>query len=200
MRYLKGFILLFFVSCGTPTQKQHTVVIGPKDTITVKEEPPPKDVVIEPRLPDGAISANFISRSTDFYGYVKKINTVKGTTIIAFEDNAAPEIILSETFGAQLSYLRFQEFDCDLLLVNAAILDPNFNKYYLYILKDGHWKLVVNGWAIHKDNKPDTLRPIMVNPENPDKMTRFYSVFDLDKNSELGYTWRLLEEHIDRLE
>ena len=56
--------------------------------------------------------------------------------------------------------------------------------------------MVVNSFAIHKDNMSDTLVPIRVDPENPNYMLRYYSVFDLDETSDLGYTWRLLSERI----
>lgn len=194
-RLLAGcFIVL--ASCGTPQPKGPVVVIDTKDTTAV--EPPPVEVIVQkPLLPKGAVHANYISGEQEFYAYVRKVNTAKRTTIIAFENNVAPEIIVRESFGANLSYLRFQEFDRDLLLVSSVIVDPNFNKYYLYILRKGKWKQLVNGWAIHKDNRPDTLRPISVDPSNPNKMQRYYSVFDLDKSSKLGYTWRLLSENID---
>ena len=195
MRFLAGCVLLL-ISCGTPQPKDPIVVIGPKDTTTVVS--PPVVVVDDtPIIPKGAVHANYISGEEEFYAYVKRVNSAKKTTVIGFQENTAPEIILPESFGAELSFLRFQEFDRDLLLINTVILDPNFNKYYLYVLRDGQWKQVVNGWAIHKENKPDTLSPIVVDPSNQNKMQRFYSVFDLDKDSELGYTWRLLSEAIE---
>ena len=193
--YIALMLVSLFFSCGTPPQKSNTVVIGKTDT-TVVEPDSPKVVVIELTIPDGAATANYRTGVKSFYGYVKNVNVVKAITIIAFEDNSAPSFAIKDSYGAKLSHLRFSEFDRDLLLVTSEIKDPNFNKYYLFILQDNQWKEVVNGWAIHKNNQPDTLKPIQVDSKNPNRMHRYYSVFDLDKESELGYTWRLLEERI----
>jgi hypothetical protein len=192
-------VLVLFASCGTPPQKQNTFVIGPIDTTSAVVETAPKEIIIEPLVPKGAVSANYKSGVKEFYAYVKHVNTSKGVTTIAFEDDSAPEIIVEEAYGANLSFIRFKEFDRDLLLINTTLLDANFRKYFLYMLKNRQWKQVVNGWAIHVDNKPDTLTPIIVDPSNENKMRRYYSVFDLDKKSELGYTWRLLEESVERI-
>ncbi|KAA3622591.1 MAG: hypothetical protein DWP94_07945 [Flavobacterium sp.] len=188
-------LLWLLISCGTSTQKSNTVVIG-KDTTTVVVETPPKEVIIEPIIPADAVIANYRKNTRAFYGYVKDVHMPGALTTIAFEDNAAPELLLGNSLGAEISYLRFPQFESDLLLVNTVIKDPNFNKYYLFVLRDNKWKQVVNGWAIHKDNRPDTLQPITIDEDDPDMMFRYYSVFDLDKNSELGYTWRLLNERI----
>ena len=198
MRFFLGLSLLL-LSCGTPQPKPPVQVIAPADTVSVAPDPIPVEEVL-PVMPKGAVSANYRSGEQGFYAYVKAVDPAKQTTLIAFEENQAPEIVISESRGAELSSLRFGEFDSDLLLVNTSIKDPDFNKYYLYKLTNQRWKLVVNGWAIHKNNKPDTLDPIVVDTKDPNKMRRYYSVFDLDKNSKLGYTWRLLQESIDRLD
>jgi hypothetical protein len=193
--FFAPMLMFLLVSCGTPPQKSNTVVIG-KDTTTVIEETPPKEVIIEPVIPADAVTANYRKNTKEFYGFIKDVNVPRAVTTISFEDNAAPDLRINDSYGATISFLRFPEFDSDLLLVNSIIKDPNFNKYYLYVLSGDRWLQVVNGWAIHKDNKPDTLQPIAVDETNPSKMFRYYSVFDLDKNSELGYTWRLLNESI----
>ena len=191
------FVLMLswlFMCCGTSTQKSNTVVIG-KDTASVIVDPP-HEAIIAPTIPPDAVTANYRKNAKAFYGYVKDVYMPGALTTIAFEDNAAPELLLENSLGAEISYLRFPQFESDLLLVNTVIKDPNFNKYYLYVLRDNQWKQVVNGWAIHKDNRPDTLQPITIDEDDPGKMFRYYSVFDLDKDSELGYTWRLLNESI----
>lgn len=195
MKFIFAPMLLFLLSsCGTPTRKSNSVVIN-SDTSTVIQDPP-IDTIIEPVIPEDAVTANYRTGTPAFYGYVNNVNTVKANTTISFENDYAPSLEIEESYGAELASLRFPEFDSDLLLVTSVIKDPNFNKYYLYVLKNKKWLQVVNGWAIHKDNKPDTLQPISVDPKNPDRMHRYYSVFDLDKESELGYTWRLLSERI----
>ncbi len=196
--YIAGLATVLFLSCGTtPQKKTDTIVIG-KDSSSTNEAKtePVEEVIVKPKLPKGAVTANYLNGVKAFYGYVKHVNTQKGITTIAFEEGAAPNIVLPEIYGAKLSYKRFPEFDRDLLLVTAKLKDPNFNKYFLYVLRNGSWKRVVNGWAIHKSNKPESLKPIIVDPKNPNKMKRYYSVFDLDETSELGYTWRLLSESI----
>ena len=189
------FVVAIIFSCGTPQQKTNTVVIG-KDTTSVDDSKPIEEIVVKPVAPKGAITANYLNGVPSFYGYVKHVNRTKGVTTIAFEDEQVSPIIIPDTYGAKLAFNRFPEFDRDLLLVTAKLKDPNFNKYFLYIHRAGQWKLVVNSWAIHKSNNPDSLKPIVVDPSNPNRMKHYYSVFDLDATSELGYTWRLLEESI----
>ena len=191
-----GLLILF--SCGTPTPKTDNEAVIKKDTVV--QDTPPVEADPLPKVPENAVTANYISGSPAFYGYVADVNFVQATTTIGFEDNLAPSLIIADSYGASIDYLRYPEFESDLLLVTAVIKDPNFNKYYLYQLKDYYWKEVVNGWAIHKENRPDTLQPVTVSSTKANHMHRYYSVFDLDKDSELGYTWRLLEETIPLLD
>ncbi|MBT8261608.1 MAG: hypothetical protein KJO05_02220 [Bacteroidia bacterium] len=195
MKFILVPILVFLLlNCGTPPQKSTTVIIN-SDTTTVVPNTN-KEIIIEPAIPEDAVTANYMAGIPAFYGYVNNVNTVDASTLIKFENDYAPSLEIEESYGAEIMSLRFPEFDSDLLLVTSVIKDPNFNKYYLYLLKNNEWVQVVNGWAIHKENKPDTLQPISVDPTNPSRMHRYYSVFDLDKESELGYTWRLLSERI----
>ena len=195
MRLILGTLGIFFlINCGTPAPKPENEMIIKKDSVT--EHLPPVEEIPLTSIPENAVIANYKSGTPPFYAYVKDVNFVRATTTISFEDDLAPPLVIDKSFGAQIEYLRFPEFQSDLLLVASIIKDPNFNKYYLYELQGEQWKAVVNGWAIHKDNRPDTLQPISVSTEKPNHMHRYYSVFDLDKESELGYTWRLLEETI----
>ena len=188
--------LLAVLSCGAPKEKMEQVVIDttPKDTVVVVEETIPEP--IEPTIPNGAITANFKENNAPFYGYVDSVNRNTGQTRIAFEETKLPPIVIKDSYGAELSSLRFPEFNNDLLLVAAKLKDPQFKKYYLYQWDNTKWKQVVNGWAIHVSNKPDTLKPIVVSPRNPQKTKRYYSVFDLDKESATGYRWKLLQEEV----
>ncbi|MAP53903.1 MAG: hypothetical protein CL605_03285 [Altibacter sp.] len=182
--------------CGGSTTQGSKNIIGEPEPKTETEAVIENPVISEPILPSGAVTANFITKQTPFYAYVKGVDTSLGVTEIAFEDAAIPPIRIPETVGASLSSLRFNEFESDLLLVTAKIKDPNFNKYYLYQFQNGRWELVVNRFAIHKSHVSDTLIPITIDPANPGYMLRYYSVFDLDAKSELGYTWRLLSESV----
>ena len=151
-------LMWLLIGCGTSTQRSNTVVIG-KDTTSVVVEPT-KEVIIEPTVPADAVTANYRKNSKAFYGYVNDVYMPGALTTIAFEDGVAPQLLLENSLGAEISFLRFPQFESDLLLINTVIKDPNFIKYYLYVLRDNKWKQVVNGWAIHKDNRPDTLQPI----------------------------------------
>lgn len=198
MKY--ALLTVFFITvafrCAPPKNTQP--IIGSEVPVAVDTANIEEQVLVTPSpLPPGAISANFLSDTTPFYARVKSVDKKRGRTTINFEKSTVPELIIpEETYGARLSSLRFDEFDRDLLLVNARLKDPEFNKYYLYILKNNQWKQVVNAFAIHKDNKPDTLQPIKMNPLNDREMTRYYSVFDIVEANEMGHNWRLLTETI----
>lgn len=198
---MKLFFLIpvfYFVACGSSSEKTNTVVIGDPNTPTetVSEVSVIAPETEAPILPTGAVTANFKTDNIPFYGYVKNVNKRKGITIIAFENNKAPTLVLNETYGADVSMLRFDEFDRDLLLVNTKIEDPQFYKYHLYVLKNGQWLSVVKPFAIHESHVNAALKPIIVDPKNPNNMFRYYSVFDIDDESELGYTWRLFNESV----
>lgn len=187
------------VACVSPPKEKSRNIIGPPvdDRSTpvniLKEDLP---IIEESKLPKGAVEANFLSEREPFFAVVEKADKRNGRTTIAFENAAAPKIVIPDTYGATLSTLRFDTFDRDLLLVKAKLKDPVFTKHYVYILRNNQWNLVVNGFSIHKDNNPESLKPIVVDPENTNNMKRYYSVFDLDETSSKGYTWRLLTESV----
>ncbi|MDC7994677.1 hypothetical protein [Altibacter sp. HG106] len=183
------------IGCGTP-QKNPSTSEAEDEKVIISSEPRIEIPEEEPAVPNGAVTATFNPNTASYYAYIKKIDMRRGETTIAFENNNAPPLIIPKTYGASLEVLRFPEFESDLLLVTAQLKDPIFNKYFLYILKEGSWQPVVNGFALHKSHVSDTLVPIMVDPEKPGYMFRYYSVFDLDEESELGYTWRLFNESI----
>ncbi len=188
---------VFLMGCGGSTkQTPKEDIINDSQKEELEEETKEEIIDEVPSIPIGAVSANFIANEIPFYAVVDRIDHNKKLTLIGFENKSIPKIKIPESYGATLSSLRFDEFDRDLLLVTAKIKDTNFNKYYLYIYRDTAWHSVTNGFAIHKSHVTDTLTPIKVDPSNPNNMFRYYSVFDLDKSSELGYTWRLLSESI----
>ncbi|WP_432412036.1 hypothetical protein [Rasiella sp. SM2506] len=187
------------IGCGAPPQKKSKNIIGPNtDETTIPVNIPKENLPIleEPKLPKGAVTANFLSNRKPFFAAVDNVDKRNGKTTINFEDAVAPNIVIPGAYGATLTTLRFVEFDRDLLLVKAKLKDPVFTKHYLYILRNNQWKLVVNGFSIHQDNNPESLEVITVDPENSKNMKRYYSVFDLDQTSSLGYTWRLLTESV----
>ncbi|RFN59586.1 hypothetical protein [Marixanthomonas ophiurae] len=188
MKYIVISLIFIFVSCGTPNKKEKSII---------EDEPSKKEVIaIEPVIPDGAVTADFNGNRTPFYSYVQKIDTTKALTTIAFENDQYPVIEIPKTYGVLLDSLKMKGVDRDLLLATVKLKDTSFNKYFLYKLQNDQWKPVVNGFAIHKSNRPDTLRPIVIDPKDSTKVIRYYSVFDMDKSSETGYTWKLLTETI----
>jgi hypothetical protein len=193
IRYRLYLFCFLILGCGgTEHQKPKEVIIV--DTLVVDHSIDPQ--LNEPVIPKGAVTANFNADAVPFYAFVQKTDTLVGVTSIAFQKADVPSIAIHDAYGAKLSYLRFPEFDQDLLLITAKIKDTSFNKYYLYQYRNDSWQLVVNRFAIHKNHVTDSLQPIIVDPSNSNNMLRYYSVFDLDKKSKLGYTWRLLKESI----
>lgn len=192
--FLFGATLLLWVGCGTPSKQSNKSIIGPDVTKTIPEENIPAATV--PTIPNGAIVADFNGDGIPFYTHVKKVDRKQGITTIGFENNRYHEITLSEIYGALVTTINLEGFHKDLLLITAKLKDPNFNKYFLFVLKNGQWKPVMNGFSIHKNNLTDTLIPIRIDPDNANHLLRHYSVFDLDETSKLGYTWRLLEESV----
>ncbi len=197
MKFLLLIPLFYIAACGSGSEKKNTVVIGDpnptREPISEAIITAPEDVVA---TPIGAINGNFKTGNTPFYVYVKNVNKRKGITTIAFEDNHAPSLILNETYGATITTLRFDEFDRDLLLVNTKIKDPQFHKYHLYILKNGQWLPVVKPFTIHESHKEAQKNPIFVDPQNPNNMFRYYSVFDIDDTNDQDYGWRLHNESV----
>ena len=188
MRYITICFGLFLISCGSPAKKEKN---------PIGNEPSKKEnIPIEPVIPDGAITADFNGNHTPFYSYVQKVDSNKAITTIAFENNRYPIIKIPKSYGAILDSIKMKGIDRDLLLATVTLKDTSFNKYFLYKLQNDNWKSVVNGFAIHKKNQPDTLRPITIDPKDSTKVIRYYSVFDLDTTSETGYTWKLLKESI----
>lgn len=160
-----------------------------------KTEPPISPKVIT-TIPEGAVNANFLGAQDSIYAYVKEVDMRSEKTTIAFQNNKLPKISIPESVGAELQILKLKKFNKDLLLVNAKLKDTNFNEYYLYFWNDTAWTQPVNRFAIHKSNMSDTLVPIQTNPNDSTQLLRYYSVFDMDRNSAQKYSWRLLSESL----
>jgi hypothetical protein len=201
IRSIVSIIILWALSCGNPKEKHS--VIGTQETIISSEESSDSSsettVItkeIEPLLPKGAIVGDYNGDLNPFYAKVSHVNFQKEITYISFENKSLRTIEIPKTYGGMLSSMTLEGFDRDLLLVTAQLKDPNFNKYFLYVLRDGQWKSVMNGFAIHHSNMHDSLRPIRPHPEDPNQLLRNYSVFSLDASDPLGYTWLLMEESV----
>lgn len=196
---MKTLTILFFIltaGCGSPSKNTGPII----NRTPKKEKPEPpssiEPIVTKPSLPPGAVIGNYNGDLKPFYARINEIATKNSITTISFENNKYPNVLIPKTYGGTVSTLVLDGFDRDLLLVTAKLDDPNFNKYFLYVLRNNKWKPVMNGFSIHKSNKPETLQVIRVNPENSNELIRYYSVFDLDETSDAGYTWRLLEESV----
>ena len=187
-------IIIFLKACGAPAPKTKNV-IGSVDTDTATTSTIPKIDPIK-NAPKGAVFGNYNGDSNSFYGHVRAVDKRNETMVIAFEKRSLPPIIINNAFGGTLAAIKLQGFDRDLLLVKTKLKDPNFNKYYVYVLRNNQWKKVVNGFAIHQSHFDQVTDPIMVDPYNSDNLQRYYSVFDLDQTSASGYTWRLLSESV----
>ncbi len=194
MKLISLLVLSLAMSCGSTSNKEEPIISN--DPIVTSEEE--KIVVesseIEPALPLGAVSGNFDGLGNPFYAHT--LPSEGNKTIVSFENNSVPSITLLESNGGKLYNLHFEEFDRDLLLVAANTKDPIFIKYHLYINKNQAWKPVVEPFTLHISHTLNDFIPIEVDPANPKLMFRHYSVFDLDQESELGYTWRLLTESV----
>ena len=198
IRFLVSFHLVLFLGCGDGVNKTKTVVIDsePVDTTTISIKPDPEPVIIAPIIPMGAVTGNFNGDSIPFYANVARVDIANETTYVSFENKSLPQISIPKTFGGSVSKMNLDGFDRDVLLVTAKLKDPNFLKHFLYVLRNNQWKPVMNGFAIHVTNLPSIDQPLKLNPNNPNEINRYYSVFNLDSSSPLGYTWLLLEENV----
>ncbi|GER58308.1 hypothetical protein ULMA_04160 [Patiriisocius marinus] len=199
MKLITIVLFIFAVGCGAPSKNTGPIIDSKteSDVITSKNNPTSTEpTVVKPILPKGAVIGNYNGDLKPFYAHVSKIDTKKGVTTVSFESKKYPDVLIPKTYGGTVAPLILEGFDRDLLLVTAKLEDPNFNKYFLYVLRNNSWKPVMNGFAIHKSNRPETLQVIRVNPENKNELIRYYSVFDIDETNEEGYVWRLLEESI----
>ncbi len=190
--------VLYSMSCGTPSKTPNNVIGDDKSNTTTPKDinTSPDLVIVEPKIPEGAVAGNFNGDFKTFYAQISHIDRRNEKTHISFEGKKYPDLIIKKTVGGTLSTLILDGFDRDLLLVTSKIKDPNFNKYYLYILRNNKWKPVVNGFAIHKSNLSEVDTPIKIDPNNPNNILRYYSVFNLEKNSPTGYSWLLQNESI----
>jgi hypothetical protein len=191
MRQWFLFLLVVCCACGSPNGKTDKTVIGP----TVADPIPARTPALE--KPPTAVTGAFTPNRAPFYAYIKNIDTSTSSTIIGFEDEVYPQISVPKTVGGSLHILMLSGYDREVLLLRAHLKDKNFYKYFPFVLKENRWIALTNGFAVHKSNRPDTIAHILKNnPEVPDEVIRYYSVFDLDATSETGFTWRLLSESI----
>ena len=191
---LLGFIF-FLKACGTPAPKSKNV-IGPNDTETQSTTTTIPKIDPIKNAPKGAVFGNYNGSNKPFYGHIRAVDKRNGNMVIAFDQKSLPPITIDNAYGGSLSSLKLQGFDRDLLLVTTKLKDPNFNKYFVYVLRNNLWKEVVSGFAVHQSHFGQVPEPISNDPGNRNNLKRYYSVFDLDATSATGYTWRLLSESV----
>jgi len=198
IRFLVSLHLLLFLGCADSVKESNTIVEEPEPESTpiILETITSKPVKIIPVIPDGAVFGNYNGDSIPFYARVRFVDNKNQITYIAFENDFLPQILIPKSNGGEISKVSLNGFDRDLLLVTAKLKDPNFKKYFLYVLRDNIWKPVMNGFAIHLTNLAEVDQPFKLNPNNPNELLRYYSVFNLDASNPLGYTWLLLEESV----
>lgn len=194
IRLFVSMSLLWALSCGVPGSVR--TVIEDEEPAIIETETSEVPVIIEPILPKGAIQGNYNGDQKPFYAFVSQVDLQNEITYISFENDAFQQIKIPKSYGGTLSSFILEGFDRDLLLLTAKLKDPNFNKYFLYVLRNGQWKSVMNGFAIHLTNMKNIQEPIRINPNTPNELVRNYSVFSLDASDPLGYTWLLLEESV----
>ncbi|MCT8339674.1 hypothetical protein MG296_06390 [Flavobacteriaceae bacterium TK19130] len=187
-------ISFFLLSCGTPSKNSEEHVIGgPKEAVESTDTSP-----IEETPPYGAVRGDFMGSNDWFYVYPKKNKHGTGMALFS-EYEEIGKISLPKAVATKLEVYSDEAFATDILVARTQLEDPQFNKYHLFIFREGKWLPLVNGFAIHKSHMSDTLRPFWRDPKDATKVVRHYSVFDLDTSSDEGYTWRLLTESVPML-
>ncbi|MEM7187199.1 MAG: hypothetical protein AAF466_11125 [Bacteroidota bacterium] len=194
-------LLLLVVSCGAPIKHSGNTIENDTSVGVVKEdEPINNNTQPMPAIPEGAVTGLFQTNAAPFYAAVTEIDDENATTRISFENSDLSAIDIPESKGAILQNVQFDGFERDVLLINSVYKDPIFRKFYLFALTDEEWKPVVDGFILHVDNIDDATLPIAIDPSNPNKMVRSYSVFDMDPESDTKYTWILHQETVDILQ
>ena len=199
IRLVASIYLLWAIGCGDSAKKSKTI-IGEEDAsttiATIDSITKTETEISTTAVPEGIAVGNYNGDDKPFYAYVSSVDVKNETTKISFGNDINVPLIIPKTLGATISKLSLDGFDRDLLFVTAKIKDPNFNKYFLFVLRNNQWKQVVNGFAIHQSNLDEVSEPLRINPTNPDELERNYSVFNLDSSSPTGYTWLLLNESV----
>ncbi len=185
MKYLLLALPFLFLGCKKLGDKPQ------QETDILLEEEPLSIINKGTNIPEGALTADFFGNSDSVYAYIKKIDPINEITHIGFENEKLPESI-----GAELQLLKLKNFGNDILLVNAKLKDTNFNEYYLFVWEDSIWKQPINRFDIHKSNMSDTLIPIQNDPKDSTQVLRYYSVFNMDRDSEKKFRWKLMRERV----
>ena len=142
------------------------------------------------------ISGNYKGDSMEITAQIKTVNILEESTTISFNDLVCNEIIVPNTLGGKRSSISLEGSDRDFLLFAANISDTEFVKYYLFVLRNNEWKLVINSFAIHKTNLRSNKQPIRVDPKSPNHLIRSYSVFYFYEYEKQRNPWKLKEEPI----
>ena len=144
------------------------------------------------------VRADFNGDRNEFFAHICTVNPTDESTTICFEHSKYPPLVVSNAIGGHITSLKLKGSDRDYLLFTANTNDEQFAKYFLFVLRNNEWKPVMNSFCIHKSNLSSALTPIRVDPNRPDKLLRYYSVFDLDEANLHKSPWKLEQESVKK--
>ncbi|RMA64373.1 hypothetical protein [Ulvibacter antarcticus] len=144
------------------------------------------------------VRADFNGDRNSFYAHISAVNRANESTTICFENSKCKPLVVSNTIGGRIRSLKFKGSDRDYLLFTANINDDDFSKYFLFVLRNNEWKQVMNSFAIHKSNLSSTIAPIRIDPNDPDQLLHYYSVFDFEDAITAKNPWKLKEESVKK--
>ncbi len=140
------------------------------------------------------VCADFNGDQNTFTAYICTVNPTDETTTICFENSNYLPLVVSNTTGGNITSLKLECSDRDYLLFTA--IDKEFATYFLFVLRNNQWKPVIDSFCIHKSNLTSDITPIRVDPNHPDQLLHYYSVFDLDQANLHKDPWKLVEESV----
>jgi hypothetical protein len=140
------------------------------------------------------VCADFNGDQNAFFAHICSVNPTDESTTICFENSIYPPLVLSNTTGGKITSLKLECSDRDYLLFTAY--DEEFATYFLFVHRNNEWKPVIDSFCIHKSNLSSVITPIRVDPNHPDQLLHYYSVFDLDEVNSDKNPWKLVEESV----
>ena len=140
------------------------------------------------------VCADFNGDQNAFFAYICSVNPTDESTTICFENSISPPLVLSNTTGGNITSLKLEYSDRDYLLFTSN--ENEFATYFLFALRNNEWKPVIDSFCIHKSNLSSVITTIRVDPNHPDHLLHYYSVFDLDEVNSGKNPWKLVEESV----
>ncbi|GHC51175.1 hypothetical protein GCM10008083_13490 [Ulvibacter litoralis] len=144
------------------------------------------------------VYADFNGDRIKFNAHISSVDVAAECTTINFDTKNCKPLVVFNTIGGYLTSLSLPGSDRDFLLFSATINKDEFRKYFLFVLRNNEWELVIDSFSIHKSNQQEVEVPIRVDPNNPDNLMRYYSVFNLDNNLTTVNPWILREESVPK--